>query len=331
MSYKHKILVFTNHEGSHSQPYTVPEGFIEIANDGPNTVTFRHLETGRRFRINGVEALMLSTGWNLQQEIDAQVAKLFKEIEADKSFVAKKAVQADADDFEALAAKRGEPEPAPETLQEAHAAAYGLESLLPNTQAKRKPGTCFVSNPPRIGTPPLGAPWMNVGTPMAPPTNESIQKLMEAAKAAPFKQFSAAVAKALETAEFVSEISEPVVPTDRMVSLPDDAKAREEFPMATGLLDYFPNALAEVSRLSYLATQQHHPDAPMHWDRGKSPDHRNKILRHLVDAGKLDDRGIRHSAGLAWRALANLQVELEEAYGHPLPRACRMADELTRH
>lgn len=110
---------------------------------------------------------------------------------------------------------------------------------------------------------------------------------------------------------------------DRRVSLPDDAKARLEYPMADGLLDYFPNALAEVSRLSYAATQQHHPDQEMHWDRSKSTDHRNKIMRHLVDTGKLDDKGMRHSAMVAWRALALLQEEMERDLGLPPSRASR--------
>jgi hypothetical protein len=106
-------------------------------------------------------------------------------------------------------------------------------------------------------------------------------------------------------------------------SLPDDAQARLQFPMADGLLDYFPNALAEVSKLSFVATQQHHPDQPMHWDRSKSTDHRNKIMRHLVDTGKLDDKGMRHSAMVAWRALALLQEELERDLGLPPSRASR--------
>lgn len=112
-------------------------------------------------------------------------------------------------------------------------------------------------------------------------------------------------------------------PEPRNVSLPDDAAKRNEYPMADGLLDYFPNALAEVSRLSFLATQQHHPDKPMHWDRTKSKDHRNKIMRHLIDAGKLDDKGLRHSAMVAWRALALLQEELEADEGLPMSRASR--------
>jgi hypothetical protein len=104
------------------------------------------------------------------------------------------------------------------------------------------------------------------------------------------------------------------------VSLPEDDSERAEFPMADGLLDYFPNALAEVARISKQAGDKHHPGDPLHWERGKSTDHRNKIMRHLVDSGKKDQFGNRHSGGLAWRALALLQEELEKEHGYPTPR-----------
>lgn len=90
--------------------------------------------------------------------------------------------------------------------------------------------------------------------------------------------------------------------------------------MADGLLDYFPNALAEIARHSKKAGDKHHPGAPLHWERKKSTDHRNKIMRHLVDSGKKDKDGNRHSTGLAWRALALLQEELERECGYPPPR-----------
>jgi hypothetical protein len=123
------------------------------------------------------------------------------------------------------------------------------------------------------------------------------------------------------TCRFVSK--DAAVATERRPSLPDDASKRLEYPMADGLLDYFPNALAEVARLSHVATQQHHPDQPMHWDRSKSTDHRNKIMRHLVDTGLRDDKGMRHSAMVAWRALALLQDEIEKDEGLPPSRASK--------
>jgi hypothetical protein len=106
-------------------------------------------------------------------------------------------------------------------------------------------------------------------------------------------------------------------------SLPDDADKRNEYPMADGLLDYFPNALAEVAKLSFRATQQHHPDQPMHWDRSKSTDHRNKILRHLADTHTVDDKGNDHWAMVCWRALAGYQEYLERKNKLPPSRASR--------
>ncbi len=107
------------------------------------------------------------------------------------------------------------------------------------------------------------------------------------------------------------------------VSLPENDDERNAFPLADGLLDYFPNALAEVARISQVAGDKHHPGERLHWERGKSTDHRNKILRHLIDSGKKDSKGNRHSGALAWRALALLQEELEQEFGYPLPRNAR--------
>lgn len=95
-------------------------------------------------------------------------------------------------------------------------------------------------------------------------------------------------------------------------SLPTDPKARKDAPICRGLLDYFPLACAEVAALSYAATQQHHPDKPMHWDRTKSTDHADCIVRHLVDRGTRDSDDQRHTAKVAWRALALLETELEQ-------------------
>jgi len=80
----------------------------------------------------------------------------------------------------------------------------------------------------------------------------------------------------------------------------------------SGLLMYFPDACLELSRTSLAGNKQHHPDKPLHWDRTKSNDHLDALVRHLIQAGQIDDDGIRHSAKVAWRALANLQLEIEK-------------------
>ncbi len=82
--------------------------------------------------------------------------------------------------------------------------------------------------------------------------------------------------------------------------------------MCTGVLDYFPLALAEIARVSKAGNDQHNPGQPLHWAREKSTDHADCIMRHLSERGTIDSDNQRHSAKMAWRALALLQTELEE-------------------
>ena len=86
---------------------------------------------------------------------------------------------------------------------------------------------------------------------------------------------------------------------------------RKDYPVYTGVLKYFPDALMELSRVSLQGNKQHHPDKPLHWDKDKSKDHLDALTRHLIDAEKTDDDGILHLAKVAWRALAALQTKLE--------------------
>lgn len=93
--------------------------------------------------------------------------------------------------------------------------------------------------------------------------------------------------------------------------LPTSATERKQYPIMSGLLRYFPDACAEIAHLSYVANEQHNPGQPMHWDRAKSMDQEDTLLRHLMEAGLRDNDGLRHSAKVAWRALAALQLEIE--------------------
>ena len=94
-----------------------------------------------------------------------------------------------------------------------------------------------------------------------------------------------------------------------------EAKDRKDTPVYSGLLVYFPDALKEVARVSKVGNDQHHPGTPLHWDRSKSQDEPDALVRHLIDHAKgevFDTDGVRHLAKAAWRALAFLQKELEK-------------------
>lgn len=115
----------------------------------------------------------------------------------------------------------------------------------------------------------------------------------------------------------------PAASAKTVSALPVGSAARKDIPLARGVLDYFPGALAAVAELSRKGNEKHNPGEDLHWARGKSMDHADCIMRHLVDRGTVDpEDGMSHSTKLAWRALALLQEELEAA-GAPLPRGAR--------
>lgn len=102
----------------------------------------------------------------------------------------------------------------------------------------------------------------------------------------------------------------------RATTLPANGEERKKFPIASGALDYFPDALVAISNLSYVGNVQHNPGQPLHWARGKSTDEADTMMRHFLQRGTVDTDGVRHSVKMAWRALALLQKELE---GEPKP------------
>jgi len=87
---------------------------------------------------------------------------------------------------------------------------------------------------------------------------------------------------------------------------------RKDYPVWTGVINYFPDALMEVSRVSKIGNDQHHKGKPLHWDKTKSMDHLDALTRHLIQAKEDDIDGVSHLAKVAWRALAALQTKLEK-------------------
>tara|TARA_R110002110_G_scaffold192609_1_gene400805 strand:- start:569 stop:946 length:378 start_codon:yes stop_codon:yes gene_type:complete len=88
---------------------------------------------------------------------------------------------------------------------------------------------------------------------------------------------------------------------------------RKDTPIFSGVLKYFPDALKEVAKCSFIGQQQHNPNKPLAWDRSKSGNEYDSLTRHLIDSSNedYDIDGTLHKAKIAWRALAGLQKHLE--------------------
>ena len=87
--------------------------------------------------------------------------------------------------------------------------------------------------------------------------------------------------------------------------LPSNAEDRKAIPIYYGFLKYFPRAIVEVTKLSAQGNVQHgigDGSVPV-WDRSKSPDEKDALLRHMIDEDWV---------AVAWRAMANLEKELEQ-------------------
>lgn len=104
-----------------------------------------------------------------------------------------------------------------------------------------------------------------------------------------------------------------------MPNRPLTATERKQRPLYSGLLRYFPDALLEVAYCSWVGNEQHNPGEPLRWAREKSTDQHDCVMRHLMEAGTVDDDGVRHLAKAAWRCLAALQLEIEAAQALDTP------------
>jgi hypothetical protein len=103
-----------------------------------------------------------------------------------------------------------------------------------------------------------------------------------------------------------------IIKLQERLGIPTDRKERKERPIARGVLDYFPDAMAEIAHVSFVGNEQHNPGQPMHWSKNLSDDHADALVRHLLQRGGVDTDGLSHTAKVAWRALALLQTEIEQ-------------------
>ena len=88
--------------------------------------------------------------------------------------------------------------------------------------------------------------------------------------------------------------------------LPTDAAERKAIPIYSGVIRYFPRALAAIAAISFKGNEQHNPGTPLHWDRSKSGDELDAMMRHVIE---------EDWDAVAWRALANLEKQLEKLDG----------------
>jgi len=87
----------------------------------------------------------------------------------------------------------------------------------------------------------------------------------------------------------------------------EDSAERKRFPVYSGFIKYFPNAMAMVARISYDNNQKHSPGATeVTWNRAVSGDELDALCRHLID---------KDWGNLAWRAMAQLEKAIEGGYG----------------
>ena len=107
------------------------------------------------------------------------------------------------------------------------------------------------------------------------------------------------------------------IPEFKDSDLPDKASDRKETPVFSGVLSYFPDALKVVSKCSLAGQKQHNQGDKLYWDKHKSTDNADSLVRHLIDheTNPIDDDGVLHLGKVAWRALALLQIYLDEHNG----------------
>lgn len=128
----------------------------------------------------------------------------------------------------------------------------------------------------------------------------------------------------------------------RKTTLPTCSKARKEIPLFSGVFKYAPAAWMGMAQVSKTGNDKHNPGEPLHHSRGKSNDHGDCILRHLMDIADLvadferrpdvpfpSERValLSEANQMLWRA-ALFSQELHERFGEaPLAPAAKLPSE----
>ena len=120
------------------------------------------------------------------------------------------------------------------------------------------------------------------------------------------------------------------------LTLPTDSAERKNYPLLRGALRYAPAAVAMMANTSKLGNDKHNPGEEMYHARGKSSDHGDCVVRHLVDiqdilahlqrncvtgAPTVDDYGLarleEELGQFIWRAALYVQETAEQYLGAP--------------
>lgn len=113
-----------------------------------------------------------------------------------------------------------------------------------------------------------------------------------------------------------------------------DSQARKDTPLLATVFGYFAAAMAGLARHCVRSNEKHNKGEPVHWARGKSTDHAECNLRHLIDAEEMK-AWLRRNPGRpereavltmleheydarVWRASADSQEFYEEFRNAPL-------------
>lgn len=119
-----------------------------------------------------------------------------------------------------------------------------------------------------------------------------------------------------------------------------DSQARKDTPLLATVFGYFAAAMAGLARHCVRSNAKHNQNEPVHWARGKSTDHGECSLRHLIDTEEIKAWLRRnpghpdHAAVLmtleheydarTWRSAADAQEFYEEFRGAPLAFNARL-------
>ncbi len=121
-----------------------------------------------------------------------------------------------------------------------------------------------------------------------------------------------------------------------------DSQARKDLPVLKVVFGYFAAAMAGLTRHAVRSNEKHNKGEPVHWARGKSMDHAECTLRHLVDAEEIRAwlrRNPNHAQreevltmleheldARVWRASADAQEFYEEFRGAPLSFSSKLPE-----